>query len=63
MGRQECFENEEEKEQQGSGRVQHRCRNLFRDCQLRPFLPRTTDVWPDIRYSDCGTVSVGGIEK
>lgn len=32
----------------------HRRRSLFRDRQLRSFLPWADGTWLGVRYSDCG---------
>ena len=38
------------------------CRNLFRNRQLRSFLPGPDGAWLDLFHSDSGTVSAGDDE-
>lgn len=42
--------------------MQYRGRGLFRDRQLRSFLPRTDRFWMDICHFDSRTVGAGGDE-
>ncbi len=51
-----------EKEEKNCNRMQHRCRNLLRNRQLRSFLPWSDGAWLDICYSDGGTVGTCGDE-
>ena len=59
---QERFKNEKEKEQQSSDRMQHRCRNLLRNRQLRSFLPWPDGAGLDFCHFDGGAVGAGGDE-
>ena len=51
-----------EKERKSCDRMQYRCRSLFRDRQLRSFLPWTDGAWLGVCRFDGRTVGAGGDE-
>ena len=51
-----------EKERKSCDRMQHRCRDLLRDRQLRSFLPWTDGTWMAVCRFDGRTAGAGGDE-